>query len=643
MREYFFVNMARGDLKPDGAVVGSFYYDDSTNKKEYLKNAARMKKAAGSSADGEKPSRKKRTVKVSKSVKKKYRDKNRVEGYLQYNSWEYVLRVPITSVDHQTTWTKFKQRYNYKHKDHPLQYVMVKGDGELYGAISNAPVEGDKIPLVNVEHSVVSAFDNSMIKQMTALALQYEYKGKEHSYTSANGLNKKKFKYIELGNVWEVKAPEGALKTKGQFSTTFSSGTPEENMSRFKQYADAVSRGDEERAEQIMENESVRKQLIADIEKMLKYNNFRGIAASVAGGTENLEITEPVTIMYEGKNRIVVGAKYKGQTVFAKADFETILDRVPMLYIIMNWKTGLVYYVGLSKEPLIRFCDHFGYNHYPPSNRDRFFRTAQEKGWDLNEFRMVFVPSAGFFDDEGKFVKSELQSSYNVDSPENLQYLSYKGAYVDKLARGDEAVLQWLFYENEDFRTKYLYIAENGLPFYWANKDAKDEAERLAKEHLKRWEEYPIEKTMKLLAGENEDAKKVFWKVPKVFFMLHCRNVMLGVYDVDSPVFHEIVQKQADFLHLQGFNADLFIENVKKQITQPEQNNKLECGEVGRQIGRGTWSEDGKTVTRSFCYAVNGCIGKMQPTEYPCFNGKECKCYDLVQEPTVFSDEPEQL
>ena len=95
MREYFFVNMARGDLKPDGAVVGSFYYDDSTNKKEYLKNAARMKKAAGSSADGEKPSRKKRTVKVSKSVKKKYRDKNRVEGYLQYNSWELLQRFYI--------------------------------------------------------------------------------------------------------------------------------------------------------------------------------------------------------------------------------------------------------------------------------------------------------------------------------------------------------------------------------------------------------------------------------------------------------------------------------------------------------------------------------------------------------------------
>ena len=561
MEKYKYADTAKINVKPDGSVVCSLYVNDSKEKKEYFKNAARMKKAAGSNGN----SKKKRTVTVSKSTKAKHRDKLKVESYLQANSWEYVLRVPITSVDHQTTWTKFKQRYNYKHKDHPLQYVMVKGDGELYGVISNAPVEGENIPLVNVEHSVVSAFDNSMIKQMTALSLQYKYKGKEHSYVSSNGLKEKTFEFVNLGGIEYFSLPDNALVTQMQASLVFNGGTVEENLAAARRFIE------EKKVEKITVDYYTYR-LQSEIENMLKHNNFKGIAASVSGNIDDLEITEPVKKLYDGKERTIVEAKYKNQVVFRMANYETILDRHPMQYIIWNWKTGMIYYVGLAKEPLCRYCDHFGYNNYPEQLRDRFLKTAQKNGWNLQEdFRIAFIPSAGFIGDDNSFVKGEMFTSYNIDAPEDVQLMVSRDRkkHTDKFAEGDEAVLQWDFYANDEFRKKHLYIAENGLPLYWVDEAAKNNAERLAKARLEDWNgKSPIEEAMRQLAGENQLADKVFWPVKKVFFMMHCRNVMMGIYDIDSPVFHEIVKKQADFLRIQGFDIGSFIATVKKMVTQ---------------------------------------------------------------------------
>ena len=560
MEKYKYADTVKINVKPDGSVVCSLYVNDSKEKKEHFKNAARMKKAAGSNGN----SKKKRTVAVSKSTKAKHRDKLRVESYLQANSWEYVLRVPITSVDYSTTWKNFKNKYGYRHKESPLQYVMVKGDGELYGAISNAPVEGDKIPLVNVEHSIVSAFDKSLIKQMTALSLRYEYKGKEHSYVSSNGLNEKTFDFVTLSGIEYFSLPDNALVTQMQASLVFNGGTVEENLAAARRFIE------EKKVLGSMEEEfSPHKyRMKSDIKKYVRYNNFKGIAASVAGSVDNLEITEPVLAMYDGKERNIVKAIYEGQVVFAEANYESLLDRFPVLYFIMNWKSGLIYYIGLAKEPLVRFCDHFGYNKYAYKDRDRFLKTAQEKGWDLKEFRMDFIPSAGFFAEDGLFIKSEMVTSYDLDSPEHVHSLNNRSKHTDKMAEGDEAVMQWWFYENEEFRSKYLYIGENGLPLYWKDEAAKNNAEIKAKEHLEHWSgKYPVEEAMRVLAGEKEEARKAIWDINKMFVMMQCANVVRGNYDVDSPVFHEIVKRQAAFLQLGAVDMETFIARIKNMTT----------------------------------------------------------------------------
>lgn len=560
MEKYKYADTVKINVKPDGSVVCSLYVNDSKEKKEHFKNAARMKKAAGSNGN----SNKKRTVAVSKSTKEKHRDKLRVESYLQANSWEYVLRVPITSVDYSTTWKNFKNKYGYRHKERPLQYVMVKGDGELYGAISNAPVEGDKIPLVNVEHSIVSAFDKSLIKQMTALSLRYEYKGKEHSYVSSNGLNEKTFEFVDLGGIEYFPLPDDALVTQMQASLVFNGGTVEENLAAARRFIEA------KKVLGSMEEEfSYHKyRMKSDITKYVRYNNFKGIAASVAGSVDDLEITEPVLAMYDGKERTIVKAIYEGQVVFAEANYESLLDRFPVLYFIMNWKSGLIYYIGLAKEPLVRFCDHFGYNYYAYKDRDRFLKTAQEKGWDLKEFRMDFIPSAGFFAEDGLFIKSEMVTSYDLDSPEYVHSLNKRSKHTDKMAEGDEAVMQWWFYENEEFRSKYLYIGENGLPLYWKDEAAKNNAEIKAKEHLEHWSgKYPVEEAMRVLAGEKEEARKAIWDINKMFVMMQCANVVRGNYDVDSPVFHEIVKRQAAFLQLGAVDMETFIARIKNMTT----------------------------------------------------------------------------
>lgn len=560
-----FADTVKINVKSDGSVVCSLYVNDSKDRKEQFKNAARIKKASGSNGSGENGSKKNRTVTVSKSTKAKHKDKLTVESYLQANSWEYVLRVPVTSVDLANTWRNFKNRYGYKHKNHKLQYVMVKGDGELYGVISNAPVENGKIPLVNVEHSVVAAFDNSMIKKLTGLSLQYEYKGKEHSYVSSNGLKKKTFEFVNLDGIEYFSLPDDALVTQRQASLVFNGGTVEENLAAARRFIE------EKKVLSSMEEEFNRYklQIKMDIEKYVKYNNFKGIAASVAGSVDNLEITEPVLAMYDGKERNIVKAIYEGQVVFAEANYESLLDRFPVLYFIMNWKSGLIYYIGLAKEPLVRFCDHFGYNNYAYRDRDRFLKTAQEKGWDLKDFRMDFIPSAGFFAEDGLFIKSEMVTSYDLAAPDYVHSLNNRKKYTDKLAEGDEAVMQWWFYENEEFRSKYLYIGENGLPLYWLNEAAKNNAEIKAKEHMEKWGgKYPVEEAMRVLAGESEEARKAIWDINKMFVMMQCANVVRGNYDVDSPVFHEIVKRQAAFLQLGAVDMETFIARIKNMTTQ---------------------------------------------------------------------------
>ena len=575
MEKYKYADTAKINVKPDGSVVCSLYVNDSKEKKEYFKNAARMKKAAGSNGN----SKKKRTVAVSKSTKAKHRDKLRVESYLQANNWEYVLRVPITSVDYSTTWKNFKDKYGYRHKERPLQYVMVKGDGELYGAISNAPVDGDKIPLVNVEHSIVSAFDKSLIKQITALSLRYEYKGKEHSYVSSNGLNEKSFEFVNLAGIEYFSLPNNALVTQMQASLVFNGGTVEENLAAARRFIE------EKKVENVAEENKWKKHVLDELKSKLPHcNRFKIVAPSVAGGFDNLDISEPEEIMFEGKMRTLIDAKYKGQIVYREIGGESMMDRRPAMYFIFHRTTGKIYYVGLAKEPLNRYCDHFGKNIHrykgQDSNTSDFYRYIKANGLSFDDFSIGFIPcGTGFaFPDSGLWAKTGLISSYNEDAPEDIALWSakkYKGDHTDKLAEGDEAFLQCVYYEAYKRNEIDLFIAENGLPLYWRNEAKKREVEKLAKDSwwtvcapLKKGERpfyydvQPLLEEIKWRFNIKENHNDVVWDLERMLYEVHCENVEHGYYAPKSPVFREIVKKQADFLGLKNIDLDTFIADV---------------------------------------------------------------------------------
>lgn len=414
MEKYKYADTAKINVKPDGSVVCSLYVNDSKEKKEYFKNAARMKKVAGSNGN----SKKKRTVTVSKSTKARHKDKLKVESYLQANSWEYVLRVPVTSVDHATTWRKFMQRYNYRHKDHPLQYVMVKGDGELYGVISNAPVEGENIPLVNVEHSIVSAFDNSMIKQMTALSLQYEYKGNEKSFVSSNGLKKKSFEFVNLGGFEMFSLPDDALVTQMQASLVFNGGTVEENLAAARRFIK------EKRVDRV------------SIDEAKKYNNAEDLAADSVAMTGLLnEFKERVFAASNNdyiKNVGVYGANSSefeyGHSVnantnsirFAAMKSGTIMlsarwlveskkwdelrrNIFPTVYYWQNIETRELIYVGLSATPITRHTDHLARNNYENRKADGVYdRYIVAEGVPSDKLKALYLP-VGYYRELSEF------------------------------------------------------------------------------------------------------------------------------------------------------------------------------------------------------------------------------------------------
>ena len=613
MEKYKYADTAKINVKPDGSVVCSLYVNDSKEKKEYFKNAARMKKAAGSNGN----SKKKRTVTVSKSTKAKHRDKLKVESYLQANSWEYVLRVPITSVDHQTTWTKFKQRYNYKHKDHPLQYVMVKGDGELYGAISNAPVENGKIPLVNVEHSIVSAYDKSVIKQLTGLSLQYKYKGKEHSYTSSNGLKEKTFEFVNLGGIEYFSLPDDALVTQMQASLVFNGGTVEENLEAARRFIE------EKRVKEVARD-------FAGTAKTNIYKEHGEWFPYLIGNVlpmEKLVYNVPVVKKYNGQQIEFNAIQYDGKVVFAqtqKGDYIQFL--LPCVYFIIHNDTGLIYYIGSTRTPIHRYCNHFGINTYygvsdkgkPYKNSSGFYEYVIRHGLDFGDFRMLYMPMTYWEMDSLSGVKTKMSYcpffEYDLETGKRDEQLRMAEAYLHEIFKNSEHV--FVPERNEDCPEK-----EDGIYPIFLNSD--DTRKKCAANYKKYKEQYldigmcPVTSCFELHGG--------FYDMVEIYKFLEYRD------RVDDKWWYDLRSEHVKFMSKVVPNNTRF----KKH------DDNLVRGEIGVQIGMNSWSEDGKTVTRSFCYAVDGCIGKMSSNNYPCFNGKPCKCYELSQSQTVFSDEPE--
>ena len=381
MAKVRYANTVRIDRKPDGSRVVCLYVNES---KEYFNKAVARARTARITAT-------RRKVKISKTDKERHREKNKISGYLEANQWEYVLRVPVPNNNHAAVWRSFTEKYRYRHKYAPLQYLMIKSAGELYGVISNAPVEDGKIPMVDIEHEVLGVFNVSMIGAMERMTLQYNRTGTDKAYMNSKGLNKKTYEYINLDNIEEFELPDDALLTVGQASIVFDGGTAEENEKAVQQFLS------EKKVQKVAKKYDDVKELVKDKEAMTElYFEFRKkVSAAMQNdyvknvgvyGLDSDEIeyrpalheieTEQLDkYVNANENSITFAVMLNGTVIWSAFWFaetkkfeEMRWNTVPTVYFWENIKTHDVIYVGQSKTPIQRHVQHLGRNNH--SNDD---------------------------------------------------------------------------------------------------------------------------------------------------------------------------------------------------------------------------------------------------------------------------------
>lgn len=423
-----YANTVRINALQDGRVVLSLYVNDSKDNKEYFKAAARVRTAAAKGS-------KRRKVTVTKTEKTKHREKRMISSYLEANQWEYVLSVPAGGKDCAAVWKKFKNKYGYRYKERPLQYLMIKQPDGLYGVISNAAVEGEKIPLIDVEHMVVGAFDVSMIDSLSKMSLRYECKGKEKSYVSSQHLNKKRYEFVNLDGIEYFELPDNAIVTKGQASLVFNGGTAEENMAAARRFM--AEKKVENVAEEHKKFDNVA-ELTADAEAMKDLqksfesqvdkatnNDFIKNVGVYGFGSSEFEYKHSVN---QHTNSIIFAAMQNGTVVWCadwlvKEKKWSELKRwnvFPTVYYWQNIETGELIYVGLSATPLTRHTDHLARNGYSEENRREdgvYDRYMQCEGVTADKLKALYLP-VGWYKEKTEYThEKEIKTLFDGQSP----------------------------------------------------------------------------------------------------------------------------------------------------------------------------------------------------------------------------------
>lgn len=430
MAKVRYANTARINRKPDGSIVVSLYVNES---KEYFNKAVARARTARTTAT-------RRKVKISKTDKERHREKIKISGYLEANQWEYVLRVPVPNNNHAAVWRSFTEKYRYRHKYAPLQYLMIKGAGELYGVISNAPVEDGKIPMVDIEHEVLGVFNVSMIGAMERMTLQYNRTGTDKAYMNSKGLNKKTYDYINLDNIEQFELPDDALLTVGQASIVFDGGTAEENEKAVQQFlsekkVQKLSSGLAKKyndVKELVKDKDAMKELYFEFRKNVSVamkndyvknvgvydtdnSKFEYIPTMDDIENNNIQIdvsSNSIMFKVEKDNTIVWSARW---LVGEKNWDELRWNTFPVVYYWYNVETGELIYVGRSITPITRHTDHFARNKYKNRNEDGVYdRYIEKKGVSADKLKALYLP-VGYYIEPNEYTNSKGESSFLYD------------------------------------------------------------------------------------------------------------------------------------------------------------------------------------------------------------------------------------
>lgn len=158
----------------------------------------------------------------------------------------------------------------------------------------------------------------------------------------------------------------------------------------------------------------------------------------------------------DGEMLNVEYAMYNGVPVLMSVNGEAFgYGNLPCIYIILEKKTGIVYYAGATYEPLNRYSDHFGKNTYvsengEDKNNSKFYLYVKENNLSFDDFTIGFFTLDCYLDENG-----ELQQYCPVRQKQNPVEIDYAEAYFQTLLL-EHSPLEVQIYREEDGSVLFL-------------------------------------------------------------------------------------------------------------------------------------------------------------------------------------------
>lgn len=185
----------------------------------------------------------------------------------------------------------------------------------------------------------------------------------------------------------------------------------------------------------------------------------------------------------DGWAKVLIARDESGYIVWSKINTSGfyMYDSIPCVYFIYkkmtkeqieNEEKPVIYYVGETKTPIGRYCNHFGLNPDPdptktrkPENDSSFYKFITNNGLSFDDYDIMFITIRAFMNELGDIY--EFTSPYYRDFFESQEQI---GGKADPLSdtKMVEAQIQQLFLDMEE--DGVLKICRNeGEPIFLAN------------------------------------------------------------------------------------------------------------------------------------------------------------------------------
>ena len=435
--------------------------------------------------------------------RKLHENRETLYGYLTANQWDY--RVVFYDVQKKNIATfSDAVRQHCKNKGYKLQYVHVPvdiADGGFYvvSAVSGVPV--DVLQSIPFCKCVVQTFISEYSQDAKEIREYIQYRQNQRGFIASQKLNDPEEIIIknpkcyagdittQLYSVSTVSSLDGAMyfvnegehmaKTHEQLFDDFKSriknmmkdGRKYKYVALNLLYKDNIANGEKADDNLSFHDGILPERNVNVIDRILnkQKEDFFSVRHSKNG--------------YVMKNEICTNIKQQYIDYW-------INDTFPVLYIISRKSDGMVFYVGLTYEPLNRYVYHFGIseNEYwgKPMTKEtdsKFYAVVSEsENMDFSDFSIKYIPMHTYFD--GDTVKPYLHSRHNLA----VDFGAFQGEFLRDGEKA-EAYLQTLLLEMERDGLIKIYRKNDGNTLF----EADEIREKRANEYKKMFVEKGVD------------------------------------------------------------------------------------------------------------------------------------------------------